>query len=49
MELLKPYIKTILTDTLIPILFVTEKDMTLFKNEPIEFIRNLYDFNETLF
>jgi hypothetical protein len=33
----------------VPILYVTEQDMTTFHNDPIEFIRNQYDFTETLF
>ena len=49
MEKLKPYVENILTDTLVPIMFVTEKDVTTFENDPAEFIRNLYDFTETLF
>ena len=30
MEKLKPYIETLLTDTLIPIMFITEKDIAEF-------------------
>jgi hypothetical protein len=29
-----------LFDTIIPILFVTERDVTTFNNDPVEFIRN---------
>ena len=49
MEKLKPYVENILTETLVPIMFVTEKDVETFESDPVEFIRNLYDFTETLF
>lgn len=49
MEKLKPYVENILYDTIIPIMFITEKDMSTFNNDPIEYIRNQYDFTETLF
>jgi hypothetical protein len=49
MEKLKPYVENILYDTIIPIMFVTQKDMNTFNNDPIEYIRNQYDFTETLF
>ena len=38
MEKLKPYIEKILTEISIPILYITEKDVTTFENEPNEFI-----------
>lgn len=40
MEKLKPFVENILYDTIIPILFITERDVTTFQNDPIEFIRN---------
>lgn len=49
MDKLKPFVENILYDTIIPIMFITEKDMTTFTNDPVEYIRNLYDFTETLF
>ena len=49
MEKLKPFVETILYDTVIPILYVTERDITKFQNDPVEYIRNQYDFTETLF
>ena len=49
MDKLKPFVENILYDTIIPIMFITEKDMTSFTNDPVEYIRNLYDFTETLF
>ena len=49
MEKLKPYVENILYDTVIPIMCVTEKDVKTFETDPVEFIRGLYDFTETLF
>jgi len=49
MEKLKPYIEQILYEIIIPIMLVTEKDMDSFTNDPSEFIRNQFDFHETLF
>ena len=49
MEKLKPYVENILYDTIIPIMFVSEKDMDQFQHDPAEFIRNQFDFHETLF
>ena len=40
MEKLKPFVENILYDTIIPILFVTERDVTTFNYDPVEFIRN---------
>ena len=40
MEKLKPFVENILYDTIITILFVTERDVTTFNNDPVEFIRN---------
>ena len=39
MEKLKPYVENILYDTVIPIMFITEKDMTTFESDPVEYIR----------
>jgi hypothetical protein len=49
MENLKPFVETILFDCVIPIMFVTQKDMETFENDGVEYIRNIYDFTETLF
>mmetsp|Transcript_29520 Transcript_29520/g.44887 ORF Transcript_29520/g.44887 Transcript_29520/m.44887 type:complete len:666 (+) Transcript_29520:641-2638(+) len=49
MEKLKPFVENILYDTIIPIMFITEKDLETFNDDPIEYIRNQYDFTETLF
>ena len=45
-EKLKPYIETLLYDCIVPLMFVTEADLTLFREEPVEFIRNEYHFEE---
>jgi len=49
MEKLKPYVENLLYDTVIPIMYITEKDVETFTSDPVEFIRNQYDFTETLF
>lgn len=49
MEKLKPFVENILYDTVIPIMFITQHDVETFDNDPIEYIRNLFDFTETLF
>lgn len=49
MALLKPFAENLLYETIIPIMLVTHKDVTLYKEDPIEFIRKQLDFTETLF
>jgi hypothetical protein len=49
MEKLKPFIENILYETIMPIMLVTHKDVTLFNEDPVEYIRKQYDFTETLF
>lgn len=49
MNLLKPFVETLLYETIVPIMLVTHKDVTLLKDDPIEFIRKQFDFTETLF
>jgi len=49
MEKLKPYVENILYDTVIPIMYITQRDVEQMEDSPIEYIRNLYDFTETLF
>ena len=49
MDKLKPYVENLLFDTIVPILYITERDIETFQNDPIEYIRNQYDFEETLF
>lgn len=40
MEKLKPFVENILYDTVVPILYVSERDITTFTNDPVEYIRN---------
>ena len=49
MKILQPFIETLLFETLVPIMLITHKDVTLFKEDPIEYIRKQNDFTETLF
>ena len=49
MEKMKPFVENILYDTIVPILFITHKDLQAFENDPIEYIRQQYDFTETMF
>ena len=49
MEKLKPYVEKILTDTIISIMLLTEKDISTFENEPVEYIRDVYDYNKTIY
>ena len=49
MDKLKPFIENILYETIIPIMLITQKDATLFHDDPIEYIRKQQDFTETLF
>lgn len=46
---LKPFVETLLYDHIIPIMFITQRDITQFSNDPIEFIRSQYDFQEATF
>ena len=49
MTMLKPYIDRIIFDTIIPLMFITKVDMHMFHAEPVEYIRNLYDFRHVRF
>lgn len=50
MNSLKPFVEKLLTEVIImPIMLLTHKDVTLFKEDPIEYVRKQYDFTETLF
>ena len=49
MEMLKPYVERILFHTIMPIMLINQKDIESFENDPVEYIRNLYEFEETLF
>lgn len=39
MTMLKPYVENLLYETVIPIMLVTHKDVTLYRDDPIEYIR----------
>ena len=49
MAKLKPFIENILYEVVIPIIMPTQRDVTLFNDDPIEYIRKQEDFSETLF
>lgn len=50
MTKLKPFIEKLLTEVIVsPIMLLTHKDVTLFKDDPIEYVRKQNDFTETLF
>ena len=49
MEKLKPFVDSMLYDTIIPIMCITQKDRETFTNEPVDYIRNQYDFDDTIF
>jgi hypothetical protein len=49
MDLLGPKVEKIYKEALIPIMMVTHKDMVLYRDDPIEFVRKQLDFTETLF
>ena len=39
MAMLKPFVENLLYETIIPIMLITHKDVTLYKEDPIEYIR----------
>lgn len=49
MKVLLPLVPTILYEIVIPTMMVSHKDITLFKEDSIEFIRKQNDFTESLF
>jgi hypothetical protein len=49
MDLLRPFVENLLFETVIPIMLISHKDVTLFKDDPIEYIRKQNDFQETCF
>jgi Cse1 len=46
MEKLKPFIENLLFETIIPIMLITHKDSTLYRDDPIEYIRKQYDISD---
>ena len=50
MNKLKPFVEKLLYDVIVaPIMLITHRDVTLFKEDPIEYVRKQNDFTETLF
>ena len=49
MNKLKPFIDNILYETAIPIMLISQRDMSLFHEEPIEYIRKSDDLIETIY
>jgi len=49
MEKLHPFLSRILYEIVIPVMLVTHKDVVLFRDDPIEYIRKQEDFTETIF
>lgn len=49
MKILKPFVENLLFETIIPIMLITHKDVVLFKEDPIEYIRKQNDFTDTMF
>lgn len=49
MKVLYPLVPTLLYEIVVPTMMVTHKDVTLFKEDSIEFIRKQNDFTESLF
>lgn len=48
-KVLYPYIESILFEIIIPVMFIINKDVELFREDPIEYIRKQNDFTESLF
>jgi len=46
---LKPFVENLLYETIIPIMLITHRDATLYRDDPIEYIRKQNDFTETIF
>ena len=49
MKVLYPYIESILFEIIVPVMFIINKDVELFREDPIEYIRKQNDFTESLF
>ena len=48
-EKLIPFVDTILYEIVIPLLIMSNKDIQQFEEDPIEYIRSLFDFLESIF
>jgi len=49
MSKMLPFMGTILYETAIPLMLVSKRDMALFTDDPIEYIRKQQDFMETIY
>lgn len=49
MAILEPYVDNILFETAVPIIIVSNNDDYQFNEEPIEFIKRLHMYHESLF
>lgn len=50
MSKLKPFVERLLFEVVVaPIMLVTHRDVTIFSEDPIEYIRKQTDFTETLY
>lgn len=49
MEVLYPFIEKILFENIVPIMMPSHADVTLFKEDSIEYIRKQNDFTDSLF
>jgi hypothetical protein len=50
MDKLKPFVEKLLYEVIVsPIMLITHRDITLYKDDPIEYVRKQNDFTETLF
>ena len=48
-EKLQPYFETLLYEVVIPLMMMSNRDITQFNDDPIEFIRSIFDFLESIF
>jgi hypothetical protein len=50
MAKLKPFVEKLLYEVIVaPVMLLTHRDISLFKEDPIEYVRKQNDFTETLF
>ena len=49
MNKLKPFMDNVLYETVVPIMLVSHRDMTLFQEDPVEYIRKCEDLMESIY
>ena len=49
MNKLKPFVDTLLYQAIVPIMMLNAQDIEVFEMDSAEYIRNYYDFSDTLF